>query len=280
MRENAVKRHAGHGFSQFELSKNVLNNLKQWKLKNTTKLVLLVLVDCYNPNNGAVIFPSMEYIANIADISLTSTKEGIKELINKGLIIKSKRSKIQGNYNKYLLTQKVHFLTSEQSENEFLKQSEFDHFMNRTKKEEQKKNKQQNVVVSLKTKSFHQSVTLEDIPEIIKNNPKVNNPCAYWASLSDEVKAEKIKEQKKNEEKIRKREEKQNQKLMEEKKEKVAKQKHKEECRKPITEQYTYETACSFIKKVAILDKKLVFKGLPNNLATTFNIDINKLLNT
>ncbi len=203
-----AKKHVQHALTGFELTKIVLHNLKHFGLKPQTKTVLWVLIDCYNPENGSVVFPSMEYIATEGAMGLTSAKEGIKELINKGLIIKSKRGKIRGNYNKYLLTPKVQNPTLEQPENELLKQSETDRFMIRTNKE--RKNKKQttkeNVVVSLKTFSSKKTITLDDVPEIIKNNPKVDKPCAYWASLSEEVKAEKIKEQKKNEEKARKRE--------------------------------------------------------------------------
>lgn len=282
-----AKKHVQYAITGFELTKIVLHNLQHWGLKHTTKPVLFVLVDCYNPENGSVVFPSMEYIARIADVSLTSAKEGIKELINKGLIIKSKRGKIRGNYNKYLLTPKVQNPTSEQPENELLKQSGSDPFMIRTNKE--RKNKKQttivedikpikDVVVSLKTFSSKKTVTLDDVPEIIKNNPKIDNPCAYWASLSDEVKSEKIKEQEEKEIQIKKREERQKQKLLEEKNKKIAQQKLQEECSKPLSEQYTYDTACAFIKKLAKVEKKLVYKGIAKDLTEIFNIEINKLL--
>lgn len=75
----------------------------------------------------------------MAGIGLTATKQAIKDLINTGCIIKSKRGKIRGNYNKYLLTLKVRNLTSEQSENEFLKQSESDRFHIEQKKEIKKR---------------------------------------------------------------------------------------------------------------------------------------------
>lgn len=94
-----AKKHEEHGFSQFELSKNVLHNLKHFDLTPTGKLVLLVLVDCYNPEHNAVVFPSMEFIADMAGIGLTATKQAIRDLILIGCIIKSKRSKIKGNYN-------------------------------------------------------------------------------------------------------------------------------------------------------------------------------------
>ena len=131
-----VEKHVKEGFSQFELSKNVLHNLKHFDLTPTGKLVLLVLVDCFNPDNNAVVFPSMEFIADMAGIGLTATKQAIRDLILTGCIIKSKRGKIRGNYNKYLLTKKIQYGASEraeiknlkQSENDFLKSSENDRF--------------------------------------------------------------------------------------------------------------------------------------------------------
>ena len=135
-----VKKQAIQGITQFELSKTVLHNLKHFELTPIGKLVLLVLVDCYNPQNDVLVFPSMEYIADLAGVGLTAVKTSINDLISKGLIIKSKRSKIRGNYNKYLLTQKVRNLTSERSENEFLKQTENDRSMI-TKNKEQINNK-------------------------------------------------------------------------------------------------------------------------------------------
>lgn len=138
-----AKKHATHAFSQFELSKLVLNNLKHFELTPVGKLVLLVLVDCYNADNGDVVFPSIEFIAEKIGCGLTATKQAISDLIKQGLIIKSKRSKIKGNYNKYLLTLKVRNLTSERSENECFNRSDSDCFH-----EEQKKrtNKTTNIV--------------------------------------------------------------------------------------------------------------------------------------
>lgn len=133
-----AKKYDSHAFTQFELSKIVLNNLKHFNLTPTGKLVLLVLVDCYNPQNGSVVFPSIEFIAEKIGVGLTATKQAIKDLILEGLIIKSKRGKIQGNYNKYLLTPKVQNPTSEQSENEFFKQSHSDRLYIEQKKENKK----------------------------------------------------------------------------------------------------------------------------------------------
>lgn len=277
----SMENHAAHGISGFELTKIVLHNLKHFKLKPQTKTVLWVLVDCYNPENGSVVFPSMEYIAQEGDMGLTSAKAGIKELISKGLIIKSKRGKIKGNYNKYLLTPKVQNPTSKQPENELLKQSDSDRFMIRTNKHEKIKEQTTSNVVAFKTTSSNRrtSITLENVPEIIKNNKKINNPCAYWASLSNEVQDDYIEKQKQRNEQLKRKEEKLQQEIKRLKEKRENEQKFKEECSKPLSELYTYETACNLIKRLFNVEKRLAYQGIAKNLALTFDIDIDKLLN-
>lgn len=138
--QNTVKSMSTKGISQFELTSNLLRNLNKFKLTPVTKLVLLELTTHLNENkNGSVVFPSVEYIANVLGIGLTAAKKAIKDLINEGLIIKSKRSKIQGNYNKYLITPKVRNLTCERSENECLKKSESELLLITNNKEQNKK---------------------------------------------------------------------------------------------------------------------------------------------
>ena len=134
--QNAVKSMPTKGFTQFELTTNLLRNLNKFDLTPVTKLVLLELSTHINKDiNGSVVFPSVDYIAQVLGIGLTATKKAINDLIKEGLIIKSKRDKVRGNYNKYLLTPKVQNLTSERSENECFKKSECDRFYIEQKKE-------------------------------------------------------------------------------------------------------------------------------------------------
>lgn len=157
--QKSQKSMTGHAFTQFELTTIIVKNLKHFKdlnLTAVTKLVLIELSTHYNEaENGAVVFPSLEYIAETICQSLTSVKKAVKDLINAGLIIKTKRSNIKGNFNKYLFTSKITGLkmperinyacdtvkvqktTSEWAENEFLKQSESDLFYIRTNKQKQ-----------------------------------------------------------------------------------------------------------------------------------------------
>ena len=209
-----AKKHEEHGFSQFELSKNVLHNLKHFDLTPTGKLVLLVLVDCYNPEHNAVVFPSMEFIADMAGIGLTATKQAIRDLILIGCIIKSKRSKIKGNYNKYLLTKKIQYRASERSENknlsqgqksdnDLLKCSEIDRFKQSDSDrfhEEQKKEQKNNNVVAIKNFSEKEIKTdAQILIEYAKNNGATNiqayvNALRIKGVAADIIRQDRVKE--------------------------------------------------------------------------------------
>ena len=137
--KNAAKTMSTHAFTQFELTTNLLRNLYKYDLTPVTKLVLLELTTHINEStNGFVVFPSVNYIAEVLGIGLTATKKAINDLIKEGLIIKSKRSKVRGNYNKYLLTPKVQISTSERAENECFKKTDNALFFNEQKKETNK----------------------------------------------------------------------------------------------------------------------------------------------
>lgn len=132
---NTAQKHVGHAFTQFELTTKIVKNLNKYDITPTAKLVLILLTTHYNEEkNGAVVFPSMPYISETLGISLTATKQAIKDLVSEGLILQSKREKIRGNYNKYILTQKVNNSTVEQAENESFKRAESDFSLIRTNK--------------------------------------------------------------------------------------------------------------------------------------------------
>ncbi len=217
----------------FEFTHSTLKRLYEFDITISAKLVLVFLTTFYNAEkNGAVVFPSIQHIADTLGIGQTAVKQAIKDLVQNGLILKSKLNKT-GNHNKYVFALKV--------QNPTVKQSESDRFMNRTSN--MKKVKEQTAKVctntirfakgeimtggsrrndSLGRKHFQdtnvvvfqkkRTVTDAEVPNFIKENKSIKNPCAYWASLSNEVKAELIKKdadvkaaaQKKEEEKRKK----------------------------------------------------------------------------
>ena len=83
---NTAKREAAHGFTQFDLTKKTLNNLSQYNITPTAKLVLLYLTDCYNPKH-ADVFPKQKTIALKLGISERSVMRAIQELFKAGLIL-------------------------------------------------------------------------------------------------------------------------------------------------------------------------------------------------
>lgn len=73
-------------WTQFRLSKILLNSLGLLGLSASTKLVLLYLCDCYNPNNQTV-YPLQQTISDRLGVSLSSVKRAIKELSGEGLVV-------------------------------------------------------------------------------------------------------------------------------------------------------------------------------------------------
>lgn len=88
------------GFSQFELSKITLKNLNKFKLSPTAKLVLLSLVDHYNPNKKD-FYPAQQTMADNLGVNVSSVKRAIKELAQQGVIVYETKK-----VNRYKLTNK------------------------------------------------------------------------------------------------------------------------------------------------------------------------------
>lgn len=87
---NTAQKHAGHAIKQVELLNYLLNNLQQFNLKPTTKLVLLYLAGCYN-HRHAEVFPKQKTIALQMGISEASVIRAIQELHRQGLIISERK---------------------------------------------------------------------------------------------------------------------------------------------------------------------------------------------
>lgn len=295
-----AKKHVVHGLTGFDLTKKTLYNLKHFKLTANAKLVLTFLTVHYNEKlNGAVVFPSMPYIAENLGLSLTGVKQAMKDLVKEGLIIKSKRDKVRGNYNKYLITPKVQNPTSEQSENELFKSTESDLFMITNKKDKIKE--QTNNVVSLENFSIKgaeekpqketRSTTVSgfskacdfpvNIPQLLVEKAEkgeIKNLVGYWKSLRPHVKEEYIQKQKELDNSAEKKALRLKAEAERKQKEALQRQQEIENSKKPLNEQYTYQTACELIKNVAKLNKNFAYKGLAKDLAEVFNINVDMLI--
>ena len=109
--ENTVKKHARHGFSQFQFTNYLLNNLSQFELSPSAKLVLLELSTCYNPKN-ADVFPKQKTLAAKIGISERSVVRAIQELVKEGLIL------LESKYtNHYIFTAKTGILGAVNTKN-------------------------------------------------------------------------------------------------------------------------------------------------------------------
>lgn len=104
-----AKMTAKRTITQFQLTQNLLNNLQQFNITPTAKLVLLYLSSCYNPKKAGM-FPKQKTMSKKIGVSERSVIRAISELISEGLII------VECKYsNKYHFTSKI---VCEPSENE------------------------------------------------------------------------------------------------------------------------------------------------------------------
>lgn len=96
-----VEKQEGHGFSQFELTQSLLQNLNKLKLTATENIILLELSLFYNPKH-ADIFPKQKTIALKANCSERSVIRAVQSFIKAGLIM------VECKYtNRYKFTQKL-----------------------------------------------------------------------------------------------------------------------------------------------------------------------------
>ena len=72
--------------TQFKLSKITLQSLSKFNISPAAKLVLLYLIDCYNPAK-VYMFPKQETIADKLGISASRVRRGIKELSKSNIIV-------------------------------------------------------------------------------------------------------------------------------------------------------------------------------------------------
>lgn len=98
---NTAKKQSTHVIRQIEILNFLLNNLQQFNLKPTTKLVLLYLAGCYNPKHTEV-FPKQKTIALKMGISEASVIRAIQELHKEGLIISERKYT-----NRYKFTSRI-----------------------------------------------------------------------------------------------------------------------------------------------------------------------------
>lgn len=291
MQQAIIKQKQKH-LSAFDLTTNLIRGgLSSLDLSPNTKLVLLYLSTCYNERKG-VVFPKIKTIAEAVGISEISCKRAIKELLKENCILKSKRFK---NSNEYVITKKI--LEAKQIDTKpeqkdtsksiklilpiehELKQEEI---KEQQTKEEIKKSEAKKVVEVAFSNSSKpcKPLDLQAIPEIIRNNPNIKNPVAYWRSLDDSAKqdytrkeqeAEELKARQEAEEKEREQRSYENLKRLQEWKNS-----------KPSYLSYTKEQAVQYILETAnrgAFGKNYVFKSrFIKQLAEFHKLDLNELL--
>ena len=101
---NAVNTQEVSHINGYELTSALIRGgLGKLKLSNSASMVLLYLCSCYNSKNKTV-YPKILTMALNLGITEMTVKRSIKELVNAGCILKTKKDKKQ---NAYIITSKV-----------------------------------------------------------------------------------------------------------------------------------------------------------------------------
>ncbi|WP_405308360.1 helix-turn-helix domain-containing protein [Methanobrevibacter sp.] len=176
----------------FELTKLWIEKSEEIELSATAVSVMTALLWHYNPEKK-FMYPHQDTIGKRIKRSVATVKRAITELKQKGYLVTT-RSR---NGNLYALTKKF-FDLFEPSENQSCTISTAKNELCMIEQvKEQKKEQQKKVVVAFSSNSNKipelkkaETVAPLVIPAIIKNNPKIKNPFAYWRSLDDTAKAD------------------------------------------------------------------------------------------
>ena len=179
-----VEKHVKEGFSQFELTQSLLQNLNKLKLTATENIILLELSLFYNPKH-ADIFPKQKTIALKANCSERSVIRAVQSFIKAGLIM------VECKYtNRYKFTQKLLNLCGlvkdfKQDDNlsyrgcqNVIKQGD-----NLSRHEQNKEQKKKTKVVVLKNPEKSETISDEEVLRIYAEKHAKSNIQGYINSL-------------------------------------------------------------------------------------------------
>ena len=241
-----------HGREKFNLSANA-------------NYVMITLLNFYNPAKKFV-FPKHDTIAQQTGLSVSTIKRCIIELINAHLLIKSRKK----NCNVYAFTNAVFELFNSSQRTTEIVHCEPSHDIKQNKeniiKQQQphkrgkgKQPRSKSNVVAFS--SNHRVVKIDEVPEIIRSNKKVKNPCAYWATLSDDIKADYLKKQQEKETRQKRKKEREEQERLEKLRQREEELAHKDD--KPAWELYDREKALEFLHMFATCaERALAYRKL------------------
>ena len=265
--------------SGYDLTTLLIRNGKQLDLKPSELLVFTALATYWN---GKPVFPRITTLSDNTNLSDKAVRNALNGLISKGYIIKSKRGKNANVYNININAVKSTVENGKSDRISTVKNTAPCMKLNHDKSNKQQpkkpdaEQKKSDVVVSLK-KSFNQ-----ELPEQVKEYltfKGIKNPAGYWntalkGGYADDLQTKAKEHQEAEQRKERLRQEREQAEL----RERAEKQKMLQDISRPLTEQWTREQAIQTIYSM----RKLIrhgHKGIAQDLADAFNLDIEKIIN-
>lgn len=285
-KEDVTKLHEIKQKSSYELITEWLDIGYTLKLSSNALNLMTHLLRFYNPNKKYV-FPHQQTLADRTKTSVASVKRGLSELLKANLIIKTKTK----NGNLYAFTGKLFELLD--SSNGAMGTAQHEPCMDKNQIKRSRINQHHIEAEKLEpkkdddflSKSSKNKITLADVPTIIKDNPKVKNPCGYWASLTQEEKQIQLDKQAEIERKKVVKLEAERKKREAEKQAELERQKQAEYNARPLCDtadqqgQFTKEQALNYIKKCKFMGKgKILKSSMIQGFIAGYNLNIDEIL--
>lgn len=253
-------------------------------LNSNAKEVLLYLASCYNEKKG-VVYPRVKTMAEALDISERGIIRALKELTEKGCIIRSKRRK---NSNEYVITRKVLQSNPMQHQtknaadvithghNDTSSNDTVSPLMNHEVEQHEIKQHQPKKADVVSLSSF----SLKQVPASIlakktdKNGRPIRNHAAYWNSLTDAQKEEYLKQEAAAAEAAQRKEERKRQEAAEKQRQREEEKRLQEQLSRPLNEQWSREQAIRHVWQTRNLHRGILKTGLTKSLVELYNLDV------
>lgn len=139
---------------------------------------------------------SLNHLAQETGLTIRQVRTAIKKLKTTQELTQSGQAKYSiitiKNWAKYQSSDTV-------SDKQMTNKRQTDDKQMTTNKNEKNEKNEKNIIINVDDDVFQKkskNVTLEQVPDIVKENKNIKNPCAYWANLPEEAK-ERMKNQKK-----------------------------------------------------------------------------------
>ena len=176
-----------------------LLNWEWYDNANTTRLFIHCLLSANHKDNKwhGITIPTGSFITSRAKLanSLKLSERKIRTALND---LQTTNELTIKTTSRYSIITVNNWDLYQQNDQQIVQKRPTDDQPTTTNKNDKNEKNEKNIIINVDddvSKNQSKNILLDDVPEIIKKNKNIKNPCAYWAMLPDDAK-ERLKNQK------------------------------------------------------------------------------------